>query len=214
MVRYGWTMEQYSEIGYDLIIGIIPPHSRVLDLGCGDGVLLDRLQREKNVSGFGVEISDDGVGHCVEKGLYCYQADIDDGLTDYRDNSFDYVILNQTIQSTKRPDYVVKEILRIGKRAIISFPNFAFISVRYQLGFRGIMPKSPMIPYEWYESPNIHMLTINDFDHFCKKNGYPVDMRSHFSINDRGGARRVSFAPNMLAQYGFFILDGTNFTSN
>jgi len=204
-------MNKHRETGYDLILRIIPEGARVLDLGCGDGTLLYRLQKNNNVSGFGVEISEDGVSRCVEKGLYCYQADIDEGLTDYRENSFDYIILNQTIQSTKRPEYVVKEIMRIGKKAIISFPNFAYISIRCQFMTRGSMPKTPMIPYEWYESPNIHMLTINDFDAFCKKNSFPVCAKRHFTVTGSKRSRGIKIAPNLFAQYGFFILDGEKY---
>jgi len=204
-------MNKHRETGYDLILRIIPEGARVLDLGCGDGTLLYRLQKNSNVRGFGVEISEDGVSRCVEKGLYCYQADIDEGLTDYKENSFDYIILNQTIQSTKRPEYVVKEIMRIGKKAIISFPNFAYISIRCQFMTRGSMPKTPMIPYEWYESPNIHMLTINDFDAFCRKNGFPVNAKKHFTVTGSKRSRKVKIAPNLFAQYGFFILDGEKY---
>lgn len=203
---------QHNNIGYDLILNMIPEKARVLDLGCGDGTLLSRLQKEKEVTGYGVEISEEGVSRCVEKGLYCYQADIDEGLDDYRPNSFDYVILNQTIQSTKRPDYVVQEILRIGRRAIISFPNFAYISIRCQFLTRGTMPKTPMIPYNWYNSPNIHMVTIHDFIEFCREKEYPIEKMMHFSINKSGRSAISRLAPNFLAQYGFFLLDGEGFT--
>ena len=204
----------HTNIGYDLIVSLIPEKSRVLDLGRGEGTLLDRLQKEKQVSAFGVEISERGVTKCVEKGLYCYQADIDEGLADYRDNSFDFVILNQTLQSTKRPDLVVREIMRIGKRAIISFPNFAHLPIRWQFLLRGSMPKGNTIPFEWYESPNIHMVTIHDFESFCRKRGYPVKGRHHFSINSKGKARSSSWAFNLFAQYGFFLLDGESFTGD
>ena len=127
-------------IGYDLIIQEVKAKSKVLDLGCGDGVLLEKLQNEKAVNGFGVEISEEGVSSCLEKGLYCYQGDIDEGLSDYKDNSFDYVILNQTIQSTKRPDLVLKEPMRISKFAIISFPNFGYLPTRLYLMLKGKMP--------------------------------------------------------------------------
>jgi methionine biosynthesis protein MetW len=202
----------FKEIGYDLVINEVEYESRVLDLGCGDGGLLDKLQKIKNVKGFGVEISESGVGECVEKGLYCYQGDIDEGLADYRNNSFDYVIINQTLQSTKRPLYVLKEIMRIGKNAIISFPNFGYINTRLHLLFKGTMPKNKLLPYEWYESPNIHHLTINDFVFLCGRFEYPVKKVMHFNCSTSGSSIPVRILPNLRAQHGFFILDGEKFS--
>lgn len=203
----------YPRIGYDLILHHIAPGSRVLDLGCGDGMLLERLQEERDVEGFGVEISSEGVSQCVEKGLYCYQGDIDDGLSDYRDNSFDYVILNQTLQSTKRPGLVIRETMRIARNAIISFPNFSHRSIRFHISLRGTMPVNKLLPYEWYNTPNIHLLTIKDFHSFCVQHGYPIRKEAHFSANGTWQSRRARFFPNLTAEYGFFILDGTPFTT-
>ena len=206
--------EKYKYIGYDLVIDEIPEHSRVLDLGCGDGRLLELLQEKKSIRGAGVEISETGVGMCVEKGLYCYQGDIDDGLKDYRDNSFDYVILNQTLQSTKMPDYVLRETLRIAHNAIVSFPNFGHYETRLQLAFTGQMPKNELLPYEWYESPNIHHATIKDFRNFCEKYGYKIKKEKHFSPYNGGTSKRVGFMPNLFARYGFFVLDGLPVTED
>lgn len=194
-------------VGYDLVLREIPEHAKVLDLGCGDGSLLIMLQEKKKVKGYGVEISEEGVSLCVEKGLYCYQADIDDGLSDYKDDSFDYVILNQTIQNTKRPDYVLKEVLRIGKKAVISFPNFAYISTRSYLMFRGTMPVNELLPYEWYESPNIHLLTISDMKKMARPFSFDILAERNFSYTSNGRSRRVRCFPNLLAQYGFFVIE-------
>jgi methionine biosynthesis protein MetW len=194
-------------VGYDLVLDEIPEQAKVLDLGCGDGSLLVMLQDKKKVKGFGVEISEEGVSLCVEKGLYCYQADIDDGLSDYKDDSFDYVILNQTIQNTKRPDYVIKEVLRIGKKAIISFPNFAYISTRSYLMFKGTMPVNELLPYEWYESPNIHLLTISDMKRMAGAFGFNILEEKNFSYTKKGRSRLVKCFPNLLAQYGFFVIE-------
>ena len=202
-----------SRIGYDLIINEIPPRSRVLDLGCGDGALLRELIEKKDIEAFGVEISAEGVSACLEKGLFCYQGDIDDGLSDYRDNSFDYVILNQTLQDTKKPEFVLYETLRIGHNAIISFPNFEYIWNRFQIMFTGRMPKNKLLPFSWYETPNIHLLSIRDFHDYIKMKSYPVNSEKHFSMDSRGRTRLVRVAPNLFAEYGFFILDGSPFTS-
>jgi methionine biosynthesis protein MetW len=197
--------------GHDLIIVETAPGTKVLDLGCGDGKLLERLREQKQVTPYGVEITEAGVWKCVEKGLYCYQGDIDEGLSDYKENSFDYVILNQTLQITKRPAYVIREMMRISRNAIVSFPNFGYFKTRLQLMIKGRMPVNILLPFEWYETPNIHHLTIRDFRDFCEKNGYPVKKERHFSITYRGETRISSFHPNMFAQYGFFILNGEGF---
>jgi methionine biosynthesis protein MetW len=204
-------LTKQDRIGYDYIIDLIPNGAAVLDLGCGDGLLLERLQKEKSVEGSGVEISESGVTMCIERGLYCLQGDIDDGLSDYKSNSFDYVILNQTIQSTKRPFFVINEVMRIGKKAIISFPNFGYFPTRLHLLFSGTMPKTKSFPYEWYESPNIHVTTINDFRSFCHKHGYPIACEGHFLVSSSGTHRRFKIGRNAWSQYGFFILDGMDF---
>lgn len=192
--------------GYDLVIEEIPEKSKVLDLGCGDGVLLEMLQESKKVKGYGVEISEEGVSLCMEKGLYCYQADIDEGLTDYRKNSFDYVILNQTIQNTKRPDYVIKEVLRIGKKVIISFPNFGYIQTRLHLLFKGTMPVNDLLPYEWYSSPNIHLLTIKDMKNMAQEFDFKILRENHFTIGQNQKSKIRKLNPNLFAQYGFFVI--------
>jgi len=210
MMKSVGKMTEHREIGYDLAAELVTQNSSVLDLGCGDGALLELLCEKKGIKGYGVEISEEGLSLCLEKGLYCYQADIDEGLVDYRDNSFDFVILNQTLQSTKRPGFIIKEILRIGRKAIISFPNFAYHPIRHQLSWRGSMPKSPSIPYEWYDTPNIHMVTIKDFETYCRDNGYAIEKRLHFRLGKDGKSSRVGFAPNYFAEYGLFVLSGNS----
>lgn len=155
-------------LNYEIISDIIEPDSKVLDLGCGSGALLKRLKEKKNVSGRGVEIDQNNVIKCIEKGLSVFQGNIDEGLAEYSDKSYDYVVLNQTLQSTSKPDYVIQEMLRVGKNAVISFPNFAYWRVRFYLFFNGKMPKSNILPFEWYNTPNIHLLTMADFYDFCK----------------------------------------------
>ncbi len=199
-------MKKHINTGHDLVVSLVPDNSKVLDLGCGDGVLLERLQDEKNVKGFGVEISESGVSKCVEKGLYCYQGDIDEGLSDYRDNSFDFVILNLTLQNTKKPRYVLKEAMRIGNKAVVSFPNFGYYKTRMNILIKGKVPRNELFPYEWYESPDIHMLSIDNFQEFCSKNSYLIECQYHFSVYGESESRVLKILPNLRAQYGFFVL--------
>ena len=160
---------------YNVVSTLIPRGVKVLDLGCGDGTLLDMLRREKGVSGVGVEINQDMVLRSIEKGLSIIQDDIDEGLKAFCDKEYDFVILNQTLQSTEKPDYVIDEMLRVGKKVIVSFPNFGYWKIRAYLFFNGKMPKSEKLPYEWYNTPNIHLLTIKDFYEFCRKRNIKIE---------------------------------------
>jgi methionine biosynthesis protein MetW len=204
-------MELNDTAGYDLILNEIPARSRVLDLGCGEGDLLALLVKERHIEPHGVEISQSGVASCVEKGLYVSHGDIDEGLSNYKDNSFDYVILNQTLQNTKKPGYVLKEIMRIGRHAIISFPNFVYIDIRFQMMFKGVMPTTKALPFAWDESPNIHLVAIKDFHHYCRAKGYPIKKELHFRKKGNSSSSVIQFRPNLFAEYGFFILDGSNY---
>ncbi len=156
-------------LGYSIITDIIEKNAKVLDLGCGNGNLLAKLIEEKSINGLGVEINQDSVISALEKGLSVIQGNIDEGFKGFEDKEYDWVILNQTLQSTEKPDYVIKEMLRVGKKAVVSFPNFAYWKIRFYLFFTGHMPKSKVLPFEWYDTPNIHLLTVNDFYKFCKK---------------------------------------------
>lgn len=203
--------EFLTNIGYDLILEKIPANAKVLDLGCGGGDLLSTLQDKKSIKGLGIEISEKDVASCMSKGVFCAQGDIDEGLSHYKDNSFDYLIINQTIQNTKKPDEVLKEVMRISKKAIVSFPNFAFYKIRLQLLLRGNMPKTPSLPFDWYESPNIHMVTIKDFKNYCLLNNFPIEEELHFN-EKREKSILHKFMPNAFAMYGFFILNGEKYT--
>lgn len=155
-------------LNYSIISDMIPENATVLDLGCGDGTLLKMLKNKK-IKARGIEINQDKVIKCLEKGLSVVQGDIDEGLAEYPDQSVDYIILNQTLQSTEKPDYVIKEMLRAGRKIVVSFPNFAYWRIRFYLFFHGRMPKSKMLPFEWFDTPNIHLLTIADFYDFAEK---------------------------------------------
>ncbi len=159
---------------YDLIANLVEAGSSVLDLGCGDGTLLRKLIDEKNVKGKGIEINQDNVIKSIHKGLSVIQGDIDEGLADFSDGEVDYVVLNQTLQSAQKPDYVINEMLRVGKYGIVSFPNFAYWRIRMYLLLKGKMPKSKMLPFEWYDTPNIHLLTVKDFFDYCEQRNIKI----------------------------------------
>ena len=193
--------KQTHEIEQKVISSWINSGASVLDLGCGDGELLSLLIRNKQVHAQGVELSEKAIGNCVAVGLSVFQQDIDTGLTDYAEKSFDYVILNQTLQQVKKPDFAIKEALRVGKKIIIGFPNFCYITDRFQIFFRGKVPVSASLPYEWYDTPNLHFLSIADFKEYCKKNQIIVENSVFISKN-----RIVSFLPNLFGEVGLFLV--------
>lgn len=159
----------YDSQRFDLILlaDMIAPNSRVLDIGCGDGTLLKLLAKDKNIDARGLELDQTGVNACVAEGLSVMQGNADTDLTFYPDNAFDYVILSKTIQATQRPDLVLKEMLRIGKHAIVSFPNFGQWRVITSLALKQQMPVTKNLDYTWYETPNVHFCTIRDFSNLC-----------------------------------------------
>ncbi|HEY3826423.1 MAG TPA: methionine biosynthesis protein MetW [Bryobacteraceae bacterium] len=184
------------------VIGeIVEPGSRVLDLGCGEGELLAWLVEHKRVLARGVEISPAQVRRAIGRGVSVYQGDIDEGLVDYPDKAFDYVVLSQTLQETRSPLQVLREMLRVGRRAIISFPNFGHWSVRIAMLRNGQAPKTKLFPHNWYNSPNIHFLSINDFEDLCREHQFPIERRYFLT-----GARRVGAFPNLVAQTAVFLL--------
>jgi methionine biosynthesis protein MetW len=188
------------------ILDLVEPGSRVLDLGCGEGHLLKALQRERRARVQGIELSDTAVQACVEKGLFVYHGDLDEGLADFNDQSVDYVILTSTIQVLHRPDYLIKEATRVGKKCIFSVPNFGYWKVRFQLLFNGVMPKTTNLPYEWYDSPNIHLTTLKDFRRFCRENGLRILTETDLVLGERR-CRRVALSTNLLSDYGIFLVE-------
>jgi homoserine O-acetyltransferase/O-succinyltransferase len=186
---------------YALIGEMIEPGSRVLDLGCGDGELLGWLCEQKNIHGRGVEIEGDKVRSAIARGVSVYQGDIGQGLADYPDGSFDFVILSQTLQEMRYPLRVLSEMLRVGRHAIVAFPNFGHWSVRLAHLVSGRAPRTSLFPYDWYESPNLHFLTIDDFVSLCAKQNWLVERQIFVGKN-----RTVRFFPNLRAQVAVFSI--------
>jgi methionine biosynthesis protein MetW len=184
------------------IIGeIVAPGSRVLDLGCGDGELLAWLAANKDVAARGVELAGDKVRRAIARGVSVHHGDIEDALADYPDQAFDYVILSQTLQETLRPLKVLNEMLRVGKRAIVAFPNFGHWTVRLSFLWSGKAPKTKLFPHEWYNSPNIHILTVQDFEYLAAQEGLIIERRYYLA-----GHRQVTAMPNLLAEVAVFLV--------
>ena len=159
---------------FDVIQEWVKPKSRVLDLGCGDGTLLCNLKKNKDVDALGIEIDHDHFTQCVSKGLNVIDQNIEDGLGNFSDNSFDMVVMTLTLQAVRHPDKVLEETLRVGKQSIVAFPNFGHWRCRLHLSSRGRMPVSKFMPYTWYNTPNIHFCTIRDFEALCQERGIQV----------------------------------------
>jgi len=193
-------------IDLQLIADMINPGSRVLDVGCGDGTLLDYLVHFKAVDGRGIELSQQGVNACVTQGLSVIQGDADTDLRDYPSDAFDYVVLSQTLQATVNPRSVLLEMARIGRHAIVSFPNFGYWRVRLQLLLRGLMPRTSALAHDWYDTPNIHLCTITDFVALADRVGVTIERALTL---DRTGTRvheRKGVLANLLGEQAVFLL--------
>lgn len=174
-------------VDFDVIEAWVEPEARVLDLGCGDGTLLARLRDNHRVSGYGVEIDVQNIIGCIDKGVPVIQADLDTGLRDFEPDSVDFVVLSQTLQAIRYPHYLLREMLRVGREAIVSFPNIGHWLARAQLGLGGRMPRTPSLPYNWYNTPNIHLHTLRDFESLCHKEGIELLERRVLDRHGRSG---------------------------
>jgi methionine biosynthesis protein MetW len=189
----------------ELICDWIRPGSRILDLGCGDGALLAHLAKTHQVHGYGLEIDPLNVTRCVAAGVNVIQADIDEGLLDFGAASFDHVVMTQALQALQRPDEAIAEILRVGKTGIVTFPNFGHWRVRLAL-MRGRMPVTPTLPSRWYDTPNIHLCTVDDFEALCAQRGWKIlDRRLLDNSHREGLAHRL--APNLFTELAMYLLE-------
>jgi len=189
-------------LDYQVIYDMIEPGARVLDLGCGSGDLMYLLARDKAAKVQGVELDEAAIYECVRRGLSVFHGDIQSGLEDYPDGSFDYVILNQSMQEVRKVDFVIQEALRVGRRVVIGFPNFAYWKARFMLFFRGRVPITSSLPYHWYDTPNVRFLSITDFQEYCVEKNLRV-----LSSRCLGEMKEVSFWPNLFALNALFLLE-------
>jgi methionine biosynthesis protein MetW len=190
-----------KKLEHRIIVDWVSEGASVLDLGCGNGELLSTLVKEKNVLAQGTEIDEQAIYECVARGLSVYHEDIDAGLSEHPDKSFDFVILSESLQQTKRPDYVMGEALRIGKKLIVSFPNFGRYTVRFQILFSGKVPVTPALPFEWFDTPNLHFLSISNFFEYCRIRQIQIKEAAYVRQE-----KRTNFLPNLFAETGIFLV--------
>ena len=190
-----------SRSDHRIIYQLVEAGARVLDLGCGNGDLMYLLAREKNARVQGIELDDTAIYECVKKGLSVIHSDIESGLVEYPDRSFDYVILNQSMQEVKRVDMVFEQALRIGTRIIVGFPNFAYIGARLMLFFRGKSPITSSLPYHWNDTPNIRFLSISDFRDYCNEKGLRILAARYLNAE-----KEIRFWPNLFSLNAIFVV--------
>jgi len=188
----------------EIIQGWIKPGARILDLGCGDGQLLAFLNTDRNVQGYGLEIDEDKIAECVRRGVNVIEQNLDGDLSNFADNSFDTVIMTQALQVMQQPDKVLAEMTRIGKEAIVTFPNFGHWKTRVYLGLKGMMPVSETLPHTWYNTPNIHLCTFKDFEALCEQKNYRIMNRNVTDMHHNRGSWLSRRFPNLLGEIAVY----------
>ena len=187
----------------DIIVDWIEPNSRVLDMGCGDGSLLRLLNEEKQTTGYGIELNPASIPKCIENGVNVIQTNLDKGLKHFDSDSFDYVVLSLTLQAMRRPDRLINEMMRIGKQGIVTFPNFGHWSARFQIGLLGKMPVSRNLPNRWYDTPNIHLCTLRDFEALCKQQNIKI-LESRAVNHAHKTSLGLKLFPNLLGEIALY----------
>ncbi|MCP4051408.1 MAG: methionine biosynthesis protein MetW [bacterium] len=199
-------MKKTSKVYIQKITDFIEPDTKVLDLGCGNGELLEYLRNEKKIKGYGIEIDFNKIIDCVKRGIYVFHGNIDEGLPEFTKNSYDYVILSQTLQQVHKPSFVLSEMLRVGKKVIVTFPNFGFWSIRAQLFFKGVPPKTAQMPYDWHNTPNIRIITIKSFRKLCKTKN--ITILNEIPICRKSLIHKVlpEMNPNLFSREVMFVI--------
>ncbi|MDC1337836.1 methionine biosynthesis protein MetW [Pelagibacteraceae bacterium] len=193
---------------FKIISDLIEKNTRVLDVGCGDGILMEYLKYNKEIDIRGIEISKDNVQKCLSKGLTVIEGDAEKDLLQFPDSSFDFVVLSQTLQAFLNPEIVIKELLRVGKKAIVTIPNFGFWKVRLHLLIKGTMPITKNLPDEWYNTPNLHMCTIKDFYNFCENRKIKLDKSSALHNEKISSINKLNLnIKNLSAELGIFLIE-------
>jgi len=188
-------------LDHKVILDIVEPGSRVLDLGCGDGSLLQLLVTEKNARAQGIEFADSQIYKCVARGVSVFHGDIDTGLSEYPDQSFDYIILNQSLQEVVKVDFVLNEALRVGQKVVVGFSNFAYYKARMDIFFKGKAPVTESLPNQWYATPNLHFLSIRDFEDYCAHKNVRILAKYYL-----GDDTIIHFLPNLRALNAIFVI--------
>lgn len=195
------TIPENIQPDHRVILEWIEPGASVLDLGCGNGDLLYHLIKQKGIKGQGVEIDEQAIYKCVARGLNVFHDDIEGGLTDYQNDAFDYTVLDQTFQQIQHVDRALESALRVGKKCIVGFPNFAHYISRFQTFFLGKTPVTKALPYMWYETPNLHSVSILDFQEYCRIKGIVIERKAYLAAE-----KNVRIMPNFFAQIGLFLI--------